>query len=215
MSKVILKTCLTSTDLLPDCGLKRGSQPRRKIKWLHERFWMHLLKEAECLLGSMKAFYKLQRVRRPGWKTWFHLECKSLANWRSGARKCGDPLYSPFSWGPHASGKRVLKESKHTCPENEKQQFLPGCREDRTTVGSSQPGAPPEETQVIWARSVQECPAKPPASQGWVHKGCESSSDMQGTEGKWFGSSASLPCLDASSPMSCVTLDKCINFPGL
>lgn len=37
-------------------------------------------------------------------------------------------------------------------------------------MGSSQPGAPSEETQVLWARSVQECPAKPPAGQGWVHK---------------------------------------------
>ena len=119
MSKVILKTCLTSTDLLPACGLKRGSQPRRKIKWLHERFWIHLLKEADCLLGSMKAFYKLQRVKSPGWKIWFHLECKSPANWRSGARKSGHLLYSPFSWGPRECGKRVLKDSKHTCPENE------------------------------------------------------------------------------------------------
>lgn len=108
-------------------------------------------------------------MRRPGWKIWFHLECKSPANWRSGARKCEHLLYSPFSWGPHESGKRVLKESKHTCPENEKWQFLPGCREGRTRVGSSQPGAPPEETQVIWARSVQECPAKPPpARNGYI-----------------------------------------------
>lgn len=69
MFEAIIRPCLRSYVNLPRLNWpfprpwsKWGSQPTKKRKWLQERFWTHLLKEAECFLGSIKVLYKLQRV---------------------------------------------------------------------------------------------------------------------------------------------------------